>query len=64
MTDFILSVKKSLQSASSPFSIFPETDYKRHVPQNAEQLMHNNWLKTGGSLQKAIDKVGENIEKR
>lgn len=62
MTTFILSVKKTLQNNSSPFSISPPTDYRRHIPQSAEQLMRDNWRKTGDSLHYAMKKVGEEIE--
>ena len=63
MTTLILSIKKTLQSTSSPISIFPRTDYHRHAPKNVEQQMENNWRKTGSSLYSAIRKVGDEIEK-
>ena len=63
VTAFIISIKKTFLNSSSPFSLYPTTDYQRHVPKSAEQLMHNNWLKTGDSLSKAMEKVGEEIGK-
>lgn len=64
MNAFIVSVRKTLQCNSSSFSISPSTDYGRHVPQSAEQLMTDNWRKTGDSLYSAMYKVGEDIESR
>ncbi len=63
MTTLILSFKKTLLSTSSPISIFPCTDYHRHVPKSVEQQTKNNWCKTGDSLYSAIKKVGDEIEK-
>jgi hypothetical protein len=63
ITALISSVKKTLKSGSYPFSILPNTDYRRHVPQNAKQLMSNNWSNTGRSLRSAVDKVGKEIER-
>lgn len=62
MTALITSMKKSLLDHSSLFSIFPATDYNKHVPQNSEKLMRENWQKTGESLYSAMYKVGEEIE--
>jgi len=64
MTTFIISIKNKLQKNSSNFSIFPSTDYSKHAPQSAKQLMHDNWQITGNSLDRAIKKVGSEIEKR
>lgn len=64
MTDFILAVKKTLQNTSSPITIFPSTNYRRHAPQSAAQLMGDNWRKTGDSLGCAMKKVGAEIEKQ
>lgn len=61
MTDFILAVKKSINNSSSPFSIYPETNYKRYVPKNAKELMKDNWINIGVSLKNAMKKVGEEI---
>lgn len=61
MTDIIFSLKKTLQSRHSPFSISPNTNYRKHVPESAKQLMRENWQKTGSSLCDAMNKVGEEI---
>jgi len=63
MTTFILSFKKTMES-DSPFSISPSTNYRQHVPKNAEQLMKENWRRTGESLCCAMKKVGEEIESK
>lgn len=63
MTALILSVKKTLQGTSSPISLSPSTDYHKHVPQSAEQLMGKNWAIAGKRLFNAMKKVGDEIEK-
>ena len=64
MTSLISDIKGSLSSPSSLFSINPKTDYKKHIPKNAEELMMKNWKKTGKTLFKSIKKVGNEIEPR
>lgn len=61
MAEFIRTL---LSGSSSPFSIAPTTDYHRHVPQSAKQLSEENWRQTGGSLQRAIKKVGAEFGKK
>lgn len=64
MTTLVISIKRTLQSTSTPISIKPNTNYHRHAPKSAEQLMRDNWRTTGNSLYNAIKKVGDEIEKR
>jgi len=60
MTGFVYSVKKSFYS-SSPFTIHPNTDYRKNLPKSSAEAMGENWKKTGSSLRKAMKKVGEEI---
>ena len=64
MSELIVAIKTKLENTSSSFSISPTTDYNRHVPKSATQLMRNNWRRTGNSLRRAMKKVGDEIEKR
>ncbi|WP_273483569.1 hypothetical protein [Desulforamulus ruminis] len=62
MSNIILSAKRTWFNYYSPFSIFPDTDYTKHVPKNANELIERNWEKTGKALSDAMHKVGEEIE--
>jgi hypothetical protein len=64
MTGLIVSVKNSVLKESSPFLLSPKTNYGKHVPKSAEQLMKDNWNKTGRHLKEAMKKVGDEIEKQ
>lgn len=63
MTALVLFIKKRLKS-TSPISIMPDTNYNRHAPESAEQLMRDNWRKTGKSLHAAMMQVGDEIERQ
>ncbi len=60
MSTFILALKESFNSFS-PFTIDPDTDYRKRIPKSPEQIMRKNWETTGGYLRKAMEKVGEEI---
>ena len=61
MTDLVYNIKKIMEDNSSLFSLSPKTDYNKYVPENAEELMRENWQRTGNALKKAMDKVGDKI---
>lgn len=63
MGNLIMEIKDYLLNTSLDFSIAPRTDYKKHIPKDAEQLMKKNWTKVGETLSDSIVKVGEEIEK-
>lgn len=58
MTDLAYAIKKVMTDNSSLFSLSPKNDYYKHVPESAEELMRENWQRTGNVLKKAMDKVG------
>ena len=45
ISSVIVVFKSVLNFLGSPseITIFPTTNYQRHVPKNAEQLMRDNW---------------------
>lgn len=59
MTEAVVRTFKRLfyDIPAASVDIWPATDYKRHAPHSAKELMKHNWQKTGRSLQKAIDKM-------
>lgn len=64
MTDLVYNIKRAIEDNSSLFSLSPKTDYNKYVPESAEELMKENWKRTGDALKKAMDKVGDEIGKR
>ena len=50
---------KRLLAKTTYFSLFPKTDYRRHIPKSAEEGVYHAWSNTGGYLQRAIEKVGK-----
>ena len=60
MTTLFSSIVRILLSAIT-ISMFPPRDYRKYVPSSAGQLMRNNWINTGETLKKAMDKVGDEI---
>lgn len=64
MTQLVHTVKKAMTDNTSLFSLLPNTDYNKHVPESAEELMKQNWQRTGKTLSNAIHKVGEELEQR
>lgn len=47
----------------STFSIFPVTNYSDYYTHDVSSLTYKAWHKTGGNLQKAMDKVIKESEK-
>ncbi|CVK19205.1 hypothetical protein [Sporomusa sphaeroides] len=59
MTELIkVTIKNVLCSDTIMPDLWPDTDYRKHVPKSAKQLAERNWKTTGSSLRKAMDKVG------
>ena len=60
MNSYIINFRKYLGDEND-ITIYPSTDYRRHVPKSAVQTMRDNWLKTGGLLYSSLFKVGSDI---
>jgi hypothetical protein len=53
------SVKEVVRLIPITPDLWPNTNYQKHVPKSARQLMKSNWQNTGKNLRNAIEKVGK-----
>ena len=57
--------KTTLASIPDVFTLVPNSDYSRYVPEGgAGQLMRESWERTGKQLRKAIEKIGKEIDEQ
>lgn len=51
----------SILCGSSTFTIIPNTDYKKYIPESPNAISNEAWLQTGEALRLSIYKVGAKI---
>jgi len=52
----------SVISGFSTFSLNPESNYFKHIPQDASHITSEAWRMTGDNLQSSLDKAATEVK--
>lgn len=60
----IKNIVKMALNGSVGMQLYKKDDYSKYIPHSAIQLSEENWARLGSNLRNAMNKVGEEYERK